>query len=291
MRRNVLLIVNSDKAAATQAAAQVREHVIRHGNLLGEVGSHPGAAPDLADRADLIVVFGGDGTLLGQARQFANTRAAMLGVNIGRLGFLAEFDVASLVDQAETIFGGGPLPTFRVPLLGIDVFGKDGTKRVSGLALNDVALTAGPPYRLISLSLSIDGAQGPTINGDGVIVSTPMGSTAYNLSAGGPILSPMVDAFAITPIAVQSLAFRPVVVGGNSSIAITVNKANLAENGSGTTLVIDGQVQHSVTSGERIVLAKSRQGVTFVSNPKIDYWARLIGKLNWAATPRYGSSS
>ncbi len=153
------------------------------------------------------------------------------------------------------------------------------------MAINDAAITAGPPFRLISLSLSIDGQRGPSLVGDGLIVSTALGSTAYNLSAGGPILSPRVDAFAVTPIAAHSLSFRPVVVSGDSRIEIRVERAN-ADDSHGTTLVLDGQSTTRLEAGDRIVVLRHALGVRLVQNTRSDYWARLISKLNWATTPR-----
>src|SRR5690606_8901839 len=116
------------------------------------------------------------------------------------------------------------------------------------VALNDCVVTAGPPYRMIELDVYIDGEPGPTLRGDGVIVSTPIGSTAYNVSAGGPIVSPDLDSFTITPHAAHSLAFRPIVVPSSCEIDLHLRKGNDADDG-GTTLVLDGQVDTRLQSG------------------------------------------
>jgi NAD+ kinase len=127
------------------------------------------------------------------------------------------------------------------------------------------------------------------VRGDGLIISSPIGSTAYNLSAGGPILAPELDGFAITPIAAQSLSFRPVVVSGSSTIrvaAVRINRSEDAKGGSaGTTLVLDGQIEHAICSGDRVEVSKHDHGVRFVMNPASDWWARLMGKFQWAASP------
>jgi NAD+ kinase len=139
---------------------------------------------------------------------------------------------------------------------------------------------------MISAAISIDGHRGPSMAGDGVVVSTALGSTAYNMSAGGPILSPSVDALSITPIAAHSLSFRPVVVPAASRVEITLAKANLDRSGMGTTLVVDGQSQTTLATGDRVLIARDQHQVRLVRNTRSDYWSRLIGKLHWASTPR-----
>jgi len=294
MGRSALLLVNPQKPAAATAAAEVRQLIEKYGRLLGEHPADNSPLPDRSEKADIIVVFGGDGTLLSQARRcvaWGASGAAMLGVNMGRLGFLAEFDMTALRSQAADIFGRGRLLTQEFGMLGVEVFGaKEKKARFSGMAMNEALITAGPPYRLITLSLSIDGLAGPTISGDGVIISSPLGSTAYNLSAGGPILAPAVDGFAITPIAAHSLSVRPVVVPGSSRIEVKAVRVNeeleFSNPRLGTTLVLDGQVQVPIGAGDRVVISRHEHSIRFVKNPTSDYWSRLIGKLNWAVAPK-----
>jgi len=282
MGRSVLLLVNQDKPDAMTAAEELRAFINRKGKVVAELDATNDPLPKLP-KADLIVVLGGDGTLLGQSRRCLDLGLPMLGVNMGKLGFLAEFDMASIRLQGESLFGDGPLALRKLGLIHAEVHEPETEwVRFSSEALNDAVVTAGPPYRLITLGLTIDGTPGPTINGDGLIVSTPTGSTAYNLSAGGPIVAPTVDAMTLTPIAAQSLSFRPIVVGGTSSIEITVQRINEG----GTTLVLDGQVQTPLKLGDRIVLTTHGKGVRFVRNPATDYWSRLINKLHWARPPR-----
>ncbi|MBS0198266.1 MAG: NAD(+)/NADH kinase [Planctomycetes bacterium] len=292
MRRAALLLVNPDKPEAAKAASELRILIQKHGTLLGELPADNGPIPEIASSADVLVVFGGDGTFLGQARRLGVLGVPMLGVNTGRLGFLTEFDSASIKAQAPAIFGDGPLHTRDFGMIRAELLGKRCDKpRFTGLAINEAVITAGPPYRLISLALSIDGNDGPTIRGDGIIVSTPLGSTAYNLSAGGPIMAPEVDAFVITPLAAQSLAFRPVVVGGSSHIEIRFDKINSDAAGTGTALVLDGQTHVPVIQGDRIRMYKDKPMLRFVRNPRTDYWSRLIGKLNWAVAPKLNIST
>ncbi|HYE61916.1 MAG TPA: NAD(+)/NADH kinase [Phycisphaerales bacterium] len=290
MGRSALLLVNPHKPAAATAAAEVRALIQQYGRLVAELPADNTPLPPAALEAELIVVFGGDGTLLSQARRAALPGTSMLGVNMGRLGFLAEFDMPALREQAAGIFGAGELLIQEFSLIQVQVFGPRGERpRFEEVALNEAVLTAGPPYRMINLAFSIDGHTGPTISGDGVIISSPLGSTAYNLSAGGPILSPTVDAFAITPIAAHSLSVRPVVVPGHSRIEIKALKANREspDPNVGTTLVLDGQVQAPVGTGDRILITRHARKIRFVQNPRSDYWSRLIGKMNWSVAPKF----
>lgn len=282
-----LLLVNTAKPNAVAAAVDVRALIQQHATLHAELPADSTPLPAQARDADLVVVLGGDGTLLSQCRRCIDLRAPLLGVNLGRLGFLAEFDMPAFKDQAAALLTSKDLPTEGMSALTVEVFaGRTKTPRFTGLAINDAAITAGPPFRMITLSLSIDNQRGPTLLGDGVIISTALGSTAYNLSAGGPILSPRVNALAITPIAAHSLSFRPVVVPADARIEIRVERANAENAAHGTTLVLDGQSTTHIATGDRVVLTRHTLRVRLIRNTKSDYWARLISKLNWATTPR-----
>ncbi|MDX2132463.1 MAG: NAD(+)/NADH kinase [Planctomycetota bacterium] len=284
MARRVLLLVNPEKPSAGSAGAAVRELIARHGALVGEVRADGAPLPDAARDADLVIVLGGDGTLLSQARRCLGLSAPLLGVNLGRLGFLAEFDLSSLVEQAPQLLGDDELSIARLPVFRVEVL-RGGRTEFSGLAINDAVITAGPPFRMISLTLSIDGGPGPSLLGDGLIISTSLGSTAYNLSAGGPILSPRIDALAVTPIAAHSLAFRPVVVPSDSFIEVTLERAN-ALDGHGTTLVLDGQNTARLLANDLVRVSRDAHEVRLVQNTRTGYWARLISKLNWASPPQ-----
>jgi NAD+ kinase len=283
MGRTILLLVNPDKPEDWAAADAIRPLIQRHGTLAGEQEAGRGDGP-LESDVDMAVVVGGDGTLLSQARRCVGV--PLLGVNVGRLGFLAEFDVKAVQEQAAGLFGSDELSVREVSLLRAEAFRK-GERRAcfSDIALNEAVVTAGPPYRMIELGLSIDGEPGPKVSGDGLIVSTPTGSTAYNVSAGGPIVAPGSGALVITPIAAHSLAFRPIVVPGESRIEITVLRAN-QEDGGGTTLMLDGQACERLYGGERIVLGRDERPAVFVRNPRVGYWETLIQKMGWAAPPR-----
>jgi NAD+ kinase len=161
---------------------------------------------------------------------------------------------------------------------------REGAVVFSSLALNDCVVTAGPPFRMVGLSISVDGACGPRLRGDGVIVSTPIGSTAYNVSAGGPIVAPDVPATVITPLAAHSLSFRPIVVRDDSMIEIAIEESN-DEDGAGTTLVIDGQVHERIHAGDVLRVTPSDASVRLLLNPRTSYWETLLRKMHWASAP------
>lgn len=293
MPRTAIVLVNRLKHASREAVAEVRELVTRRGILIAERDAAALDPIHAGERPDVLVVLGGDGTLLGLSRTLAAGGPPMLGVNFGKLGFMAEFDMDSLRAQAERLFDGGALDVRELPLLDAQVIGASGSRvRFEGTCLNEAVVTAGPPYRMITLSLSINGETGPTLSGDGLIVSTPIGSTAYSLSAGGPIVSPGVEAMAITPIAAHTLSFRPIVVPLASELTVRVDRLNVATRGvigagggGGTTLVLDGQLHCPLEAGDRVVLTRSARSVRFVKNPDSQYWKTLTTKLHWASSP------
>lgn len=297
MPRNVLLLVNRGKPEVVGALTEVRALVARHGRMVAELGAdQQPITPEQAAGVDLVMVMGGDGTLLSQARRCVPLGLPMLGVNFGKLGFMAEFDLPSLRAQAASLFDGSALVVQDRPVLRVTVHPFRPDAAIASephdepsdlgrtLALNDAVVTAGPPYRMIQLAMRIDGHPGPRIMGDGLIISTAMGSTAYNASAGGPIVAPEVSAMAITPIAPQSLSFRPVVVSGESAVEILLERANETSSG-GTTLVLDGQLSTRLHAGQSVLIRRHPTPIRFVRNTRGSYWATLIDKMRWAAPP------
>jgi NAD+ kinase len=153
-------------------------------------------------------------------------------------------------------------------------------------ALNDAVVTAGSPFRMIELSVSADSDTGVRYFGDGIIISTASGSTAYNVSAGGPIIDANVEAFCITPICPHSLSFRPVVISSRSTVVIVARRVN-----AGTTLFCDGQATSALCAGDRVVIRRSPHDALLVENPSAREWHSLAEKLNWAAGPRYNGKN
>lgn len=284
MPRSALILVNRTKPGATEALSRISEAIARVGSIAAVLDASDEPITDTIG-ADLIVVLGGDGTLLAQARRCASLCLPMLGVNVGSLGFLAEFDADSFARFAPQLFDNAELNIATRMMLSAEVFtDHETTPHFAGVALNDAVVTAGPPYRMIQVAVRIDDEPGPTLRGDGVIVSTPVGSTAYNVSAGGPIISPDLDSLTITPIAANSLASRPVVIPSQRTIELHIRGSHDAA-ASGATLVLDGQVHTPLHSGWRVRLTRSSQSIRLVRNPDSSDWSTLIRKLHWAAPP------
>jgi NAD+ kinase len=246
---------------------------------------------------DLAVVLGGDGTLLSAARACAPRGCPVLGVNMGSVGFMAEFDLATLKAQAGSIFGTGTLLTRSAPIIRAVVRGADGAVHASEIAINEVVVTAGPPYKMVAIRLELDGSPGPRVVGDGLIVCTPTGSTAYNVSAGGPIVSPGVDAYVVTPLAAHSLSFRTIVVPFETPLMITLERTNevevdqpdtacLPEESHGTTLMCDGQVAHRLVEGDLVEISRNPEPMHLVLSGQTTYWQTLMEKMRWATPPQ-----
>lgn len=277
-----LLIANRQKPEAARTADGIRGVLSRYAEVTEvEAGDEPLPA---SVAFDLAFVVGGDGTLIGQTRRLVDRARPIVGINAGRLGFLAEFDAADLERHAALVFSETP-PLRRRMLLSVDVLHADGRPSEHGVAINDAVITAGAPHRMIEMALTVDDDQeGVEITGDGVILATPTGSTAYSASAGGPIVHPDVAGVTITPICAQSLAFRPVVVSSTETIAIRMHRVN-----EGTCVVLDGQLQLALGRGDTLRARQHERKALFVTNPSSRYWDALRSKMRWAAPPSYRS--
>jgi NAD+ kinase len=275
----VVLLSSRARAGTSEVLAQVRATIARHATVVGEFDVNDTLPPDL--KADRAVVIGGDGSIMAALRIFMAHATPVVGVNTGRLGFLAEFDTASLETHATAIFGANPLIRQRM-VLAVSVRAADSTTRYEGLAVNDCVVTAGAPFRMIELALRLDGENGPEFLGDGIIIATPVGSTAYNASAGGPIVHPDVEAIIVTPNAAHSLAFRPVVVPAGLAVQAHVVRAN-----EGTTLVVDGHINVSLRVGDTVVAKRHHDMARIVARPDSSYWETLVDKMRWAESPNY----
>ena len=246
--------------------------------------------------ADVILIFGGDGTLLSTARRLHGRQVPMMGVNFGRLGFLASFTPAQFKDQFEKLISNS-LPISARLVLEASLIDADvkcslndpdevaAKRKFVSTALNDAVITAGPPFRMIELLIGPDIDPGVRFLGDGMIISTPSGSTAYSMSAGGPILSPNIGAICITPICPHSLSFRPIVLSSQNNVLVTANRVN-----KGTTLFCDGQESTNLKAGDKIIVQRAARDVLLIENPDAREWRALAEKLNWAASPRYNAS-
>ena len=276
----VLLAASPDRPATASILDEVRRIVAKHAEIVAEIQADSAAlsANLLFDR---MVAVGGDGTLIAQLRRILDRGMPLVGVNSGRLGFLAEFDPISLEEQADSIFGPNPLVRQRM-VMDVIVKRKDGTVVYHGVAVNDVVVSAGFPFRMIELRLEFSGNVGPDVSGDGIIIASPVGSTAYTVSAGGPIVHPDVEALIVTPICPHSLGFRPIVVPSHLDISVRVERAN-----DGTALMLDGQTNIRLAVGDMIQVGRHQSMARLVGNPDVTYWQQLLSKMRWAAPPTY----
>ena len=229
---------------------------------------------EMGTRADLVVVLGGDGTLLSVARAAGDRQVPILGVNLGTLGFLAEVSVDEVEPALAQILEGEVLVERRMRL---DVRHLRGDRELSRyLALNDAVVTSGALARLIDLEVRADGQLVTTYHADGLIVATPTGSTAYSLSAGGPILLPGVAAIVLTPICPHTLTQRPLVLGDSARVEIIVHAP-----GDETQLTVDGQVGGSLREGDRVEIAQSVHPLHLVVSAPRTRFEVLRTKLRW----------
>jgi len=276
--RAVLLSARARKGTG-EVMDRVRATVSRHATVAAEFDVNDELPAAL--EVDRAVVVGGDGAIMAALRQCVGRGIPVVGVNVGRLGFLAEFDADEFERHAAEVLGREPVVRRRMAL-SVLVRGADGRVRYEGLAVNDAVVTAGPPFRMIELALTLDGEQGPEFQGDGIIIATPVGSTAYNASAGGPIVHPDVEAIVVTPNAAHSLAFRPVVVPAHQHVSARVVRAN-----EGTTLVLDGHINVALRVGDTVVAGRHHAMARIVARAASSYWDTLVDKMRWAEGPRY----
>ena len=241
------------------------------------VVGRPGTARDvLAGQVDLVVVLGGDGTLLSVARQVGSRPVPILGVNLGTLGFLTEITLDELFAVLERVLGGEMRVEARMRL---DVCAlREGRELGRYLALNDAVLTKAALARMIDLETRADGAPVTTYHADGLIVATPTGSTAYSLSAGGPILLPELEAFVLTPICPHALTQRPIVLPASAEIEIAVRT-----RGGDVQLTVDGQEGLALREGDRVRVRRSEHFLRLMVSPFRSRFEILREKLRWGA--------
>ena len=243
----------------------------------GIAGFPVAPADALATGADVAIVVGGDGTMLSIARRLAPFDVPLIGVNQGRLGFLTDIPITRMERTLEAMLAGRYVEERRT-LLAAELVRTDGS-RETALALNDVVLNRGGGGTMIDCAVDIDGRFVYAMRADGVIVATPTGSTAYALSAGGPILDPQVPAFALVPVAPHALTHRPVAIADTATIGLTL------ERGPGAALHCDGQEHFALVEGDRVTVRRAQYAARLLHPEDHDYFAMLREKLHWSETP------
>jgi len=241
---------------------------------------------ELAKAADLLVAVGGDGTMLHTARMAAAEGVPVLGINRGRLGFLADVGPDRMLESVDDALEGRCLPEARMLLEA--QLQSDG-RQISALALNDIVVAKRETGRMLDLRTWVDGTYVNTHGGDGFIVSTSTGSTAYALSCGGPIVHPSLAALVLVPICPHTLSDRPIVVGADSIVEIELADRFEAR----AQVVCDGMVLSDLEPGERLRVCRATIGATLLHPPDHDYYRILRSKLHWgrggrAAQPPVG---
>jgi NAD+ kinase len=226
-------------------------------------------------RAEAVVVLGGDGTLLHVASTAYQLKIPLLGINLGGLGFLTEIQVDEIEQALDSLISETLQPDKR-SMLAVKVGGSSKTKSTY-YALNEAVINKGPLGKIITLPAWADDSFLTTYRGDGLIVSTATGSTAYNLSAGGPILHPSIDAFILTPICPFGLNARPLILPGHMKIDMLIINATEKIN-----LIVDGQVSRELDEGDRVEVRKAEGYLKLIKSPIKDYFTILREKLGWA---------
>jgi NAD+ kinase len=224
--------------------------------------------------ADLVVVVGGDGTLLSLARSVATHKVPLLGINLGRLGFLADISLSDMVESLRSVVRGEYEIDSRV-LLETQIGGRGGSEV---WALNDISIGKGHGGGLMQMEVLIDGRLAYNLRSDGLVISTPTGSTAYALSAGGPIIAPSIDCMLLVPVCPHTLSNRPIVIPGDSSVTIKVTGATDAR------VHIDSHTSLDIVEGEQLSISAAKEKVQLVHPLGHDYFATLREKLRWAGT-------
>jgi len=281
--KRVGLVAKPDAAGAPEALARLVDALGARG--LGIVleketaGVVPSAAlpsvrkPDLAAQVDLLIVLGGDGTLLSMARAVGDLGTPILGVNLGDLGFLTATTLDEMLPAAEAALAGRMAVDERMMLAARLVRG--GATLGEFVALNDVVITKSAMSRIINLRVAVEGQYATAYRADGLIISTPTGSTAYCLSAGGPILFPTMDAVVLVPIASHTLTNRPIVLPGAQRIEVTLMTDQEV------MLTVDGQVGVHLREHDTVQVEKAPARVRLLRFPRTDFFTVLRSKLKW----------
>ena len=231
----------------------------------------------MADACDLVIVVGGDGSLLSAARVMCRTGVPLLGINRGRLGFLTDIKPDEIEEKVGEVLAGDYLTESRF-LLNSSVY-RGGKPIASADALNDVVVHPGKFIRMIDFELYIDDEFVYRQRSDGLIISTPTGSTAYALSGGGPIMHPKLDAIVLVPMNPHTLSSRPIVVSGNSEIRLLIGATNHLK----PHMTCDGQNHVITQAGDEIVVRKKKEILNLIHPPNHNFYETCRTKLGWAS--------
>lgn len=275
---SVGIVVKPGHAEAMATAGEILTWL--DGRGIAAAGSPVSALADANETslaaADLIVVLGGDGTMIATARLIGERDVPVLGINYGGLGYLTDFRIEELFPALEMIVAGEYVVDRR-EMLDAELH-HDGAVAARGRVLNDVVINKAALARIIEIEVHLNGLFVNSFRSDGLIVSTPTGSTAYNLSAGGPIIFPSMNAVVLTPICPFTLTNRPIVVPDDAEIELILKDGN-----EGVVLTFDGQTGYTLAAGDSVQISKSRTTFNLIKPANRNYFDVLRNKLKWGA--------
>ena len=289
MMKNIALITNFNIYDKANAALTVAEELVKYGAtvLLASINKdrifrmHKNkkeyvylSLDELYREADAVIVLGGDGSLLDAARRAAPCGKPLLGINMGRLGFMSELEMSEL-SLLENLFTGN-FELDRRAMLHITVKTSTGGTRAESFALNDAVISNGSVARIVDLELYASGEPVTTYRADGVIVATPTGSTAYSMSAGGPIVDPELGCLCVTPICPHSLTARPMVFRDDAVIEIK----NTCQREKMLFLTVDGKINFEIYRGDSVTVTRSAMSTALIRFKKSGFYNRLQSKMN-----------
>jgi NAD+ kinase len=239
-----------------------------------------GSRDEIGRRCDLAVVVGGDGTMLHAARSLVDHEVPLVGVNLGHLGFLTDIPPSLMTESLDQILAGDYVVEERLMLRATVLRG--GKEVAAYDALNDLVLHKWDSARMIELETRIDGHFLNVFRSDGLIVSTPTGSTAYALSAGGPLVHPTLHALLIVPVCPHTMSNRPIVIGGDARIEVVVSDRHRDH----AQLTSDGQASFALQAGDQVVIVRKERPLRLLHPARHDHYDVLRAKLRWAESPR-----
>lgn len=265
-----LVLEAAERIARASRAAAAEIQTARMAGLKCETFADPAA---LARQTDLLLVFGGDGTMLRMIRETNGSGTPILGINLGRLGFLTAVSARDIAAGLDKLWRNDFVIESR-PL--VEAAGQGQGRPIRMSALNDIVISRGAVSRLIELEVSVNDKELTCYRGDGLIVSSPTGSTAYSLSAGGPIISPGAAVFAITPICAHALSNRAVVINSSSVVRVKLLSKEME-----TIIAADGQIQANLEAGDTVTIRRSRRVARLLYPGETSFFATVRQKLHW----------
>ena len=264
-KKNVELVVSSDMIKGSENNISVDYAFIEFSEMI--------------KKCDIIFAIGGDGTILSTVRRLEGNMKPIMGIHIGGLGFLSECTEENLEDSIQSVINDEYIISHRM-LLEVHIIPENDTAQTLW-ALNDIVVDLGPSARMLKVKAEVSDHYLNTFEGDGIIISTPTGSTAYSLSAGGPIIYPSMDSITVTPICPHSLSARPIVLQSKEII-----KLSFPEAYEGISLSIDGQIKISIDNQTQIQIRKASHTAELVSLPNNGYFKTLRTKMGWSGNVR-----